>query len=113
MDKLETYRSLIKRLLTELAELANRHPNPDVELICAFDENRDQYLLMSVGWQGDRRQRGTPVYIRIRNGKVWVEDEWTDERLVERLVEAGIPKQDIVLGFQAPSLRELTDFAVA
>jgi hypothetical protein len=113
MDKLTHYRNVIKRLLSDLAEPSNRRPDPDVDMVCAFDEERDQYLLMSVGWQGSRRQRGTHVYIRLRGGKVWIEDDWTDARVAERLVEAGVPKEDIVLGFHAPGMRKLTGFAVA
>jgi hypothetical protein len=112
-NKLTRYRALIKRLLGSLAEPSHRRPDPDVDMVCAFDEERDQYLLMSVGWQGNRRQRGTHVYIRLKGGKVWIEDDWTDARVAERLVEAGVPEEDIVLGFHAPSMRRLTEFAVA
>ena len=37
----------------------------------------------------------------------------TLEGLATELVEAGIPKEDIVLAFHAPEMRPLTEFAVA
>ena len=112
MDKLTRYRSLIKDHLTKLAELANRHAT-EVETACAFDEERDQYLLLNVGWVGDRRQRGTTLYVRLRNGKIWIEDDWTEDGIAHSLLRAGVPKEDIVLAFHAPEMRKLTDFAVA
>ena len=113
MDKVSRYRETIKRLLTELADVSNRGEDAAVETVCAFDEERDQYLLLTVGWQGSRRQRGTPLYLRLRDGKVWVEEDWTDQGIANRLLQAGVPHEDIVLGFHAPNLRKLTEFAVA
>ena len=37
----------------------------------------------------------------------------TEEGLANQLVKAGVPREDIVLAFQHPSTRKLTDFAVA
>jgi hypothetical protein len=113
MDKLSKYRDVVKRVLSEMAQFASRHERPGVETVCAFDDERGQYLLMSVGWEGNRRQRGTHLYLRIRDGKVWVEDDWTEEGVANSLVRAGVPKEDIVLGFQAPMMRKMTEFAVA
>ena len=53
------------------------------------------------------------VYIRLCNGKVWVEEDLTEDGVTQDLLEAGIPQSDIVLGFQHPRERALTEFAVA
>lgn len=112
--KLNQYRSAIKDLLTQLAQWSNQSDDyPGVESTCVFDDVHDQYLLLNVGWQGDRRQRGLPVYIRIKDGKVWLEEDCTDMVIADRLVEAGIPQSDIVLGFKHPSLRAVKGFAAA
>ena len=52
------------------------------------------------------------VYLRIQNEKIWVEEDWTKQGIVNDLLAAGVVKEDIVLGFQHPSKRPLTDFAV-
>ena len=52
-------------------------------------------------------------HIDIINGKLWVQEDSTDWDLVGNLEEAGVPKQDIVLGFHAPYKRPFTDYAVA
>jgi hypothetical protein len=42
-----------------------------------------------------------------------VEEDWTEEGIAEFLVREGVPKEEIVLGFQPPSMRPHTDSAVA
>ncbi|MFM6307282.1 MAG: element excision factor XisI family protein, partial [Dolichospermum sp.] len=37
----------------------------------------------------------------------------TEVGIANELVELGVPKEDIVLGFQLPSVRKYTDFAVS
>jgi hypothetical protein len=112
MDRLARYRDLIKGYLTEHADLMRSQPVAGLETLCILDEGDDQYLLLNVGWEHSRRVRYTTLHVRIHNGKVWIEEDWTEEGLANRLVEAGVPKDEIVLAFQAPEMRPLTDFAV-
>ncbi|MBV7334508.1 XisI protein [Chloroflexi bacterium TSY] len=46
-------------------------------------------------------------------GKIWIEIDWTEEGIATELVAAGVPKEDIVLAFHHPSMRQYTEFAVA
>jgi hypothetical protein len=43
----------------------------------------------------------------------WIEEDWTEAGIADILVRAGVPREDIVLGFQPPDLRQYTDFAAA
>jgi hypothetical protein len=117
MDKLTTYQAIVRRVIGDIAGLIARQPvegiEAGVETQCAFDDEHGQYLLISVGWAGDRRIRGTTVYVRLRDGKFWIEEDWTEEGIATELVKAGVPKEDIVLGFHPPQLRPATEFAVA
>jgi hypothetical protein len=78
-----------------------------------FDEAHDQYMLVNVGWLRQERIRGLTLYLRLRNGKIWVEEDWLEDGIVGDLLEAGVPKSDIVLAFHHPEMRPLTEFAVA
>ena len=78
-----------------------------------FDEQHDHYMLLNVGWPGRKRFRGTTVYLRLRNGKILVEEDWLEDGIVKDLLTAGAPKADIVLAFQHPEMRPFTEFAVA
>jgi hypothetical protein len=113
METIIRYRQLVQRYLAELEELSRRQPRVGVETTCVFDEGRDQYLLVNTGWERERRVEGITLHVRIRDGKIWVEEDWTEEGIAEFLVREGVPNQDIVLGFQPPSMRCYTDFAVA
>jgi len=49
----------------------------------------------------------------IIDGKIWIQRDGTEYGIANELVEAGIPKEHIVLGFQSEEVRPYTDFAVA
>lgn len=113
MDKIVKYRTLLKSILTEYDRLASNPPTPGVESLLAFDEDRDQYLWFQVGWTQNERIRGITVHIQIKEGKVWIEQDWTENGITTDLLNAGVPHSDIVLAFHPPEVRSLTDFAVA
>lgn len=113
MDKLTNYRALVKQLLTKHAELINRHSKSDIETELSFDEERDHYMLLRVGWSPQGRVRGATIYVRLRNDKFWIEEDWTEDGIATELLEAGVPKEDIVLAFDPPEMRPYTEFATA
>jgi hypothetical protein len=113
MDKLTAYQQLVKRILTEYVELSNRHPNPDTETFLIVDEAKSHYVWMNLGWQNGERITGITVYIRIRDGKFWIEEDWTENGVAADLIREGVPKEDIVLAFHEPKMRQYTEFAVA
>jgi hypothetical protein len=113
MDKVTHYRDLIKAHLTTIADLVNRRPIPGVETVCAFDDERGHYLLLRTGWAKGRRVRGMTLFVRLREGKIWVEEDWTEDGIATDLVRAGVPRSDIVLAFHPPEVRATTEFAVA
>ena len=110
MDKVEKYRKIVQDILLYYASL--RKKDDPIETQVIFDDKRGHYLLMSAGWQGHNFIYGTIFHIDIRkDGKIWVQQDNTDAAIVEDLLEKGIPKSDIVLGFHSPYMRKLTDFA--
>jgi len=113
VDKLTHYRVLIKRLLSQYAELINQHPKPDLDVDVAFDEEHDHYMLLKMGWTPQGRVRGATLHVRLRAGKFWIEEDWTEEGIATDLLQAGVPNEDIVLAFQPPEMRPYTEFATA
>jgi XisI protein len=71
------------------------------------------YLLMDVGWEKQKRIHGCLIHIQIINEKIWIQRDGTEDGITNALVEAGIPKHHIVLGFQSEDIRPFTEFAVA
>lgn len=113
MDKLSHYQTSIKQALTEYSTLLSSPPSPLYEIALVFDDQHNHYLLREVGWTDKGHVRDTMLHVAIRNDKVWVEEEWTEEGIATFLLEHGIPSQAIVLGFQPPDMRQYSEFAVA
>jgi hypothetical protein len=111
VDKLEQYRQCIQTLLSKY--VATPIANGEIESQTVFDLQQDRYQVMNVGWDGDRRVHGCVLHLDIKNGKIWVQHNTTELRIAHELAAMGIPKEDIVLGFQAPYAREYTGFGVA
>jgi hypothetical protein len=53
------------------------------------------------------------AHLEIRDGKIWVLTDSTEQGIATELVEAGIPKDQIVLGFYPPKVRQRGEFAAA
>ncbi|MBD1834336.1 XisI protein [Cyanobacteria bacterium FACHB-472] len=113
MDKLIEYPKLIKQILSGYVELCNRRPNQEIETFLIVDEPKGHYIWMNLGWQKGDRIAGMTVYVRLRDSKFWIEEDWTEDGIATDLVRAGVPKEDIVLAFHEPKMRQYTDFAVS
>lgn len=111
MDKLDRYRSIVRRLIEEYASFKPSHGKIDTEAI--IDPARDHYEVMHVGWDGIRRVHGSVIHLDIIDGKIWVQYDGTSRPVAEELVAAGVPRTDIVLGFHPSEVRPLTKFGVA
>ena len=111
MDILESYRQVIQSLLTDYAAIPIA--NGLIDCYTVFDTKQDHYQVMNVGWDGHRRVYGCVLHLDIKDGKIWIEQNMTEMRVAQELVERGVRKEDIVLGFQAPEMRPYTGYAVA
>lgn len=110
MERID-YRELIEKIIQQHAAEQNPQYAKNVQVV--FDRTRDNYLLLYVGWNGEKRIHGCPIHININDGKIWIQQDFTEEGLANQLVELGVPKTDIVLGFRTPYVRQFTGFAVA
>lgn len=111
MDKLERYRSIVKSVFSEYAAIPYSHGELKCEAV--FDETHNRYLLVTVGWDRDRYVHFTLVHIDIANNKLWIQWDRTEDGIALELVAAGVPKEDIVLGFKSEAARRDTEFAIA
>ncbi len=109
MDTLETYRHHIKEIMIERAKLVW---DKRIQAETIFDLKSDRYQLVYVGWRDSKRVYGVVLHVDIIDGKIWVQQDGTEVGIANKLVERGISKQNIVLGFDPPMMRQYTDFAV-
>lgn len=111
MDKLDAYRQSIKTLLSRYNSGKNNNDNWESQLI--FDEQRDHYLWLDVGWDGSKRIYHCLMHLDLKQGKIWLQQNATDLNPAEDLIELGVTKKDIVLGLQPPFKRPYTNYGVA
>lgn len=111
MDTINRYREIIERLISEYAQFKPAHGEVETETI--FDKENEHYEMVHIGWHKDTRIHGCVIHIDIRGDKIWIQHDGTESGIASELVEAGIPKDKIVLGFHAPDVRKYTEYAVA
>ena len=111
MGTAESDRHLIERILVEYARVPYSHG--DFRLQTAFDRDQNHYVLMLVGWEGVRRVHGCLVHVDLIDGKFWIQRDGTEYGIAQELLDAGVPKDRIVLAFRSLEMRRLTGFAVA
>jgi XisI protein len=109
---LNEWRQIIKRILAELAAI----PFPEVvnlEAKTVFDESSDIYMVIVEGWQDVKRMHGCLVHLEIKDGKIWIQQDGTEDGIASELLAAGIGKDQVVLAFKSPQSRAHSGFAVA
>jgi hypothetical protein len=110
MDRLDRYRDTIERILSEYASIPYSHGDLQCEVV--FDRARDRYLMLTVGWERGKRVHACIVHIDIIDGKIWIQTDGTEQGISLDLELAGIPKENIVLGFREPEVRPYTGYAI-
>jgi hypothetical protein len=111
MDQLDKYRQIIRTVLKPYADIS--YANVDVKNRAAFDTETDQYIILSEGWENTQHLHGVLIHVEIMDDKVWIQMDGTEDGIAQELIQSGIPKEDIVLGFHEPEVRKYTGFAVA
>jgi len=108
--EIDKYRETIKLIIEKHS--SGDCEDPEVETQIAFDRDRDLYLMFHLGWRGEKRVYGCVIHIEIKEGKIWIQRDGTEVGIANELINSGIPKSDIVLGYRSPYMRKFTELAV-
>jgi hypothetical protein len=111
MEKVKKYRESVQALLKRYCEEIPPSEKIETQFVC--DTEHDHYQLINVGWHDESRIYGKVIHIDIKGEKIWIQYNGTEHPVAEELVELGIPKNNIVLGFHSPYKRQFTEFAVS
>lgn len=104
----ENYRQIVQKLILEKVQCKS-YPE-EIEKQAVLDTERDHYLLLHTGWHDNRRTHGCSLHIDIKDGKIWIQHDGTEDGIATQLLELGVPKENIVLAFHSPYTREFTEF---
>ena len=76
------------------------------------DRENHHYLMLRIGWDGDIFLHHVVLHFDIEDGKIWIRANGTELDVGQALVDRGVPKSDIVVGFQPERDRPYTGYAV-
>jgi hypothetical protein len=110
-QKLSRYREIVRQIILDYAD-----GNPsygEIESEAIIDPEKDHYEVMHIGWDRRRRVHGVVIHLDIINDKIWIQYDGTNRPVADALLEAGVPKEDIVLAFHPADVRPYTEFAIA
>jgi XisI protein len=111
MDRLEHYRQCLQQFLRNYAAYGAQREGLETQVI--VDTMNDHYLLFRTGWDKNKRIHACIFHFDIKGDKIWVQENNTDLEIDRDLEAMGISKQDLVIGFHHPSMRECSDYAIA
>ena len=111
MEKVEKYKQIVRDIQSNTAAPANE--GDGIQDVIIQDDKGGHYLILSNGWKGSKRSYGIYFHIDVTpEGKVWLQYDGTDSIIGQQLLNEGVAKEDLVLGWIAPYRRADTGFAV-
>ena len=99
----------IHKVLEQIVQPNQDVPNLEQQMV--IDDIHGHYLILNVGWNDFDRTHGVVVHIDIKGDFVWVRRDNTNFNIVNALLEQGVRKNRVVLGFHAPFKRQFSEFA--
>ena len=111
MDKIEKYEKVVTGIIKEYE--GRKYANLDAENEVIIDRENRRYEVVTIGWDGNHRIHSAVLHFDILNGKIWIQQDQTEYGIANELLEKGVPKSDIVLGYMSMRRREEHDFAIA
>ncbi len=112
MDKTIKYQKAILELFQEYDEFWGKSGGLENRIVA--DTKRHAFVMISFGWQNHESYTHLLCFhLEIINEKVWIYENNTEAMIADELMEKGVSREDIVLGFVEPEIREHSGFAVA
>lgn len=111
LEKIKKYRTIVKQILGQYGTYKPSHG--EIEIQTLFDSEHDHYQIVGVGWNKKERVYGCSMHLDIKDEKIWIQLNNTEIDIGQALVEMGVPKEDIVIGFQPVYIRQVSGYAIA
>ena len=110
MDKTIKYKKAILKLFHEYDQFWGKTGGLENRVV--VDAKKQNYLFVSFGWQHPESYTHLLCFhVEIIADKVWIHENNTEALLADELVQKGVARTDIILGFVEPEVRIYTGFA--
>jgi hypothetical protein len=96
MDKIETYRQILKSVTEKHAKMFSPVQNVSSSAVCDFEQNN--YFL--IDFDSKEKKHYIVFHLRLENGKIFIEQDGIEYGIKQDLIEAGISPNEIVFNFQ-------------
>ena len=117
MDKLKHYTKLLKEIFDDYKKnnpsISNPNIGQKVNSYFITDEANGIFTWFHFGWTKQGRIDAINVFVRVQDGKIHIEEDWTEEGIGTILLKKGVPTKDIVVEFHPPEMRQYTEFGVS
>ena len=113
MDKVKKYQDIIIEFLNHYHHESGGNRPGDAQRRTLIDRENNGFQLLDIGWNGNRYVFSPIFHFDIIDGKIWMQCNNTEWEVVDYLMEHGVDRQDIVLGFVPPHARKFSGFATA
>jgi hypothetical protein len=99
MDKQLKYQEIIVNLLeTWKGYTISNLPNLTIDI--HINKENSNFIVLSYGWHEDEYIYNVLFHIQIKDDtKVWLHEDTTGIGIAKELMEAGIQKEDLIIGF--------------
>ncbi|MDX2245769.1 MAG: XisI protein [Bacteroidia bacterium] len=112
MEKIAIFHKIILETLMEY-QSQFRQTSQDIQSEIIVDDKAYHYQFLWTGWRGNQHIFSVVFHVDIIKEKIWIQQDNSEVGLANLLVEKGIRKDEIVLGYFPKAHRQYTDFAVA
>lgn len=113
MDKVKKYQDIIIEFLNHYHPESGGNRPGEAQRRILIDRENNSFQLLAIGWNNHHYAFGPVFHFDIIDGKIWMQCNNTEWEAVDYLMEHGVAKEDIVLGFIHPLSRQFSGFATA
>ena len=112
MEKIPFFKMKIHEVIEDFLSEPLHPDDENIEYFSVQDTNKNHYQVIAMGWEGYKRVFNLLFHIDIIGDKIWVQEDKMEYTMTERLVEKGVSKKDIVIGYFPDYHRPFTEYAV-
>lgn len=81
-------------------------------LFPSLDDERQTYTVIAVDFPTREDYAGVVVFARVVDDKVVIEEDTTDKKLVDALLQRGIPREQIILAYDGEPIPDAEKFVL-
>lgn len=96
----------------EVSKYAGNGRGANIILFPMLDDERQTYSVVAVDYPTREDIALVFVLARIVGDKVVIEEDTTDKKLVDALLQRGIPRQQIILAYEGEPIPDAERFAL-